>query len=99
VFYAISSLTTVQQKVQLPCGTQNLKSIIRDQLECRSEYGARSPDDDESIRKWYEQFRETGGVERRHSAGLPRRSDGVRKAFMRSLTKSISRACVKLQMT
>jgi hypothetical protein len=71
---------------------KKLESIIRDERECRCEYGAISPDDDddESIRRWYKQFREIGSVERRHSAGWPRRCDGVRQAFMQSLTKSTS---------
>jgi hypothetical protein len=36
---------------------EKFESIIWDQHECRHEYGARSPDDDDSIRKQYEQFR------------------------------------------
>ncbi|KDR23208.1 hypothetical protein L798_07109 [Zootermopsis nevadensis] len=71
------------------------KSIIPVHREFRREYGVRPPDD-KSIRKWHEQFRETGSVEKRHSTGWPRRYDedvnSVRQAFMRSLTKSISQA-------
>jgi hypothetical protein len=43
---------------------QKLESVIRDQRECRREYGARSPEDDEGVRRWYEQFTETGSVVR-----------------------------------
>jgi hypothetical protein len=31
--------------------------------------------DDKSIRRWYEQFRETVGVEKSNSTGWPKRSD------------------------
>jgi hypothetical protein len=74
--------------------------IIRVKREFRREYGVRPPDD-QSIRRKYEQIRDSGSVEKQ-SSGRPRGSDEdvdrVRQAFIRSPKKSISRASTELQM-
>jgi hypothetical protein len=38
------------------------------------EYGVR-PFDNKRFSRWYKQFRVTGGEEKRHSTGWPKRSD------------------------
>jgi hypothetical protein len=57
-------MPTVQQKAQTVLRRAKFESIIRVQSEFRCEYEVR-PHDDRSIRRWYEQFRENGSVEKK----------------------------------
>jgi hypothetical protein len=77
LFCVISTLCSVEQKAQVVLWYATFKPITVVHHKFRHEYGVRSPDD-KRIKRWYEQFRETGSVEKRHCAECPRRfQEGV----------------------
>lgn len=75
------------------------KSVITVQRRFRLEYG-RDPPSNNSIKRWYQQFKDTGNVLHMKGAGRPTVSeevvDRVREAFLRSPRKSTRRASLEL---
>lgn len=95
-------MLTVQQKAQCIIWFAELKSIVSVQRRFRQTYVGQIAPDDKAIRRWFNQFRETGNVEKKHSTGRPRTSEEnverIRQSCVRSPKKSIARRSLELQI-
>jgi hypothetical protein len=83
------------------CGARNPKYVVTVQRTFRRVYRKDAPTD-KSIRKWYQQFQETGSVLKGHSPGWPSTSQDdtgrIRVAFQRSPKRSVRHVSRHLQI-
>jgi len=81
------------------CTYFECRSVIIVQRQFRTEFGKQPPSDN-SIRRWYAQFQETGCACKRKSTGRPsvteEQVEQVRQAFIRSPRKSTVRGSTEL---
>ncbi|KAG8242666.1 hypothetical protein J6590_061240 [Homalodisca vitripennis] len=92
-------MASVQEKARCVLWFHESRSVITVQRRFRLEYG-RNPPSNNSIKRWYRQFEQTGSVQHRKGAGRPPVSeaivDQVRELFTRSPGKSTRRASLEL---
>lgn len=90
-----------QQKAFCVLRFAQCESVITVQRDFRTTYGVDAPTA-QSIRRWHEQFRETGCLCKGKSPGRPRVGDAdverIRHCFTRSPQKSVRRAARQLNM-
>lgn len=94
-------MASVQEKARCVLWFHESRSVITVQRRFRLEYG-RNPPSNNSIKRWYRQFEQTGSVQHRKGAGRPPVSeaivDQVRELFTRSPGKSTRRASLELEL-
>lgn len=95
-------MLTVQQKAQCVLWFAELKSIISVQRRFRETYPGQKAPDDKAIRRWFNQFRDTGSVLKGHSPGRPKTSEdtveNIRQSCVRSPKKSLARRSLQLNL-
>lgn len=95
-------MLTAQQKAQCVLWYAEFKSIVIVQRQFRVTYPGQNSPDDKAIRRWFNQFRDTGSVLKGHSPGRPKTSDDkveeIRQSCIRSPKKSIVRRSLQLNV-
>jgi hypothetical protein len=98
---SLSVMASPQEKVQCVLWYAESKSVVTVQRNFRRAYRKDAPTD-KSIRKWYQQFQETGSVVKGHSPGRPSTSqddiERIRVAFQRSQKRSVRHVSRQLQI-
>jgi transposase-like protein len=94
-------MASPQEKAQCVLWYAESKSVVTVQRKFRRVYRKYAPTD-KSIRKWFQQFQETGSVLKAHSPSRPCTSqddtERIRVAFQRSPKRSVRHVSCKLQI-
>ncbi|KAG8296099.1 hypothetical protein J6590_065086 [Homalodisca vitripennis] len=85
-------MASVQEKARCVLWFHESRSVITVQRRFRLEYG-RNPPSNNSIKRWYRQFEQTGSVQHRKGAGRPPVSEAVVDQVRELFTRSPARWC------
>jgi transposase len=94
-------IATLQEKAMCLLWCFETKSVIKTQRRYSTQYG-KAPPSDNAIRRWLNQFQETGTVLHRKGAGrlstLQEDVDRIQEAFSRNLQNSTRRASLQFDV-
>jgi hypothetical protein len=81
-------MATIQVKAMCVLRFLETESVTKTQRRYRTQYG-RAPPSDNAIRRWLEQFQETGSVLHRKGGGSPGNSQGDVDRFQDALSSYV----------